>query len=140
MSVRVQRRFDVDGTVEDVWEFMSDPTSRAQAISVVDSFESRGDVMIWHIRLPIPLISKTIKVVTRDVELDPPRHVRFRGRSKAFTVQGEHTIDESENGVAVDNVFVVEGRVPGVETFFQKNLDGEIANLERALKDSLRNA
>ncbi|MFB6114469.1 MAG: SRPBCC family protein [Halodesulfurarchaeum sp.] len=140
MSVRVQRRFTVAASVSDVWDFISDPTARARAISVVDRFEQRGETTIWYIELPIPLVRKTIRVVTRNEEVDPPEYVRFTGSSKAFTVEGEHTIHESDDGdVSVDNVFVVEGRVPGVETFFRRNLDSELDNLERAMKSAIRN-
>lgn len=138
MSVRVQRRFDLDAPMKDVWDVISDPAVRARAISVVDRFERSGETTTWYIRLPIPLLRKTIRVRTRDVELEPPKHVRFRGTSKAFTVQGEHTIRNSGSGTVVDNEFVVNGRIPGVETFFRRNLDRELENLEAALKTRLR--
>lgn len=138
MSVRVQRRFDLDAPIEDVWDIISDPAVRAKAISVVERFERSGETTIWHIRLPIPLLRKTIRVRTRDVEIEPPKHVRFRGTSKAFTVQGEHTIRDANGGAIVDNEFVVDGRIPGVETFFRRNLDKELVNLEAALKTRLR--
>jgi carbon monoxide dehydrogenase subunit G len=138
MSARVERRFQVDAPAEAVWEFISDPTNRARAISVVDSFDQRGDETIWHIRLPIPLIRKTIAVRTRDTEVNAPHFVRFRGQSSAFDVEGEHRIDPQENVTSVHNVFVVNGRAPGVEGFFRRNLDSELKNLERALKAHLR--
>ena len=102
MSVRVQRRFDIDASVEDVWRVISEPTVRARAISVVDNFRQSGETMIWEIKLPIPFIRKTIDVETRNVEVDPPRHVRFQGRSSAFSVQGEHTIVDSNGKVTVE--------------------------------------
>ena len=138
MTARVERRFHVDATEEAVWEFIADPANRARAISVVDHFDRQGKITIWHLRLPIPLIRRTIKVRTKDVELDPPRFVRFQGKSSAFTVQGEHRIEPEENGVSVSNTFIVDGRAPGVERFFKRNLDGEITNLENALKSYLR--
>ena len=47
---------------------------------------------------------------------------------------GEHTIEATETGSRLVNEFVVDGRVPGVERFFKRNLDGEMENLERALR------
>lgn len=138
MSARVQRRFQVEAQPDAVWEYISDPSKRARAISVVDSFDRRGDVTIWHIRLPIPLIRKTIAVKTRDTVVEPPEYVQFRGTSSAFEVEGEHRIEPGENSTSVTNTFEVRGRVPGVERYFKQNLDDELKNLERALKTHLR--
>ncbi|MFB6266899.1 MAG: SRPBCC family protein [Halodesulfurarchaeum sp.] len=138
MTVRVERRFDVEAPVEDVWAFISDPGNRARAVSVVDTFETRDDTTIWHISLPIPLLRKTIAVRTKDVELDPPQFVKFQGNSRAFDVEGSHRIEATESGSSVTNVFSVSGRMPGVERFFRRNLDGELKNLERALKRHVR--
>lgn len=137
MTVRVERSFVVDASPEAVWEFIADPAERARAISVVDRFEQRGETMVWYIELPIPLLRTTIRVRTRDVTREPPNHVAFEGRSPAFTVNGEHEITAVEEGTRVSNVFVVDGKAPGVERFFQRNFDGEIRNLERALKKHL---
>lgn len=137
MTARVERRFHVDASVEDVWEFLVDPGNRAAAIGVVESFDRRGDTTIWHIELPIPLVHKTIPVRTRDVTVEPPEFVRFRGKSSAFDVEGEHRIEADGDGTSVLNTFVVDGRAPGIERFFRRNLDGEITNLERALKSYL---
>lgn len=140
MTARVERRFNVEAPVEDVWEFISDPANRARAISVVDSFERRGETTIWHIKLPIPFIRTTIKVRTKDVERTEPTFVRFKGRSSAFSVEGSHRIQAEETGSSILNTFIVDGRAPGVEGFFRRNLDGEITNLERALKSHLETA
>ncbi|MFB6094148.1 MAG: SRPBCC family protein [Halanaeroarchaeum sp.] len=137
MTVRVERTFDVDAEPDAIWEFLADPVARARAISVVDSFDRRGDRTIWHIALPIPLLRTTIDVTTRDVEREEPSHVSFEGRSSAFDVTGEHTITPTEDGSRVRNVFVVDGHAPGVERFFERNFESEIHNLERALKRSL---
>lgn len=134
MSARVERRFEVDADPEAVWEFIEDPANRARAISVVDRFDRNGEVTTWHIRLPIPLIRTTIRVKTRDVEREPPHFVRFRGKSSAFDVEGEHRIETDADTTSVLNVFTVKGRAPGVERFFRRNLDQELTNLERALK------
>jgi hypothetical protein len=52
-------------------------------------------------------------------------------------VSGEHTIEDTPDGCRLVNEFVVDGRVPGVERFFERNLDGELTNLERALREDL---
>ena len=134
MTVRVERAFELSTPPEEVWAFISDPEKRASAISVVDSYEREGDATTWHVRLPIPVVRSTISVETRDVEYDPPRHVKFVGKSSVFRVTGEHTIEPTDSGSRLTNEFVVEGRMPGVESFFKRNLDDELDNLERALE------
>ncbi|MFB6147109.1 MAG: SRPBCC family protein [Halobacteriaceae archaeon] len=135
MTVRVEREVEVDCPPEAVWAFISDPASRAGAISVVDSFEVDGDRASWQIALPIPLLSRTVEVQTRDVERDPPRYVKFVGRSSVMQVTGEHTVEGADGRTRLRNTFVVEGRVPGVERFFERHLDEELGNLERALRN-----
>lgn len=138
MTVRVRRELEFEAPPEDVWAFISDPGKRAGAVSVVDSYEVHDqDRATWHVRLPIPLIRSTIAVDTREVETDPPTHVKFVGQSRAFRVTGEHTVEETDSGSRLVNEFVVDGRLPGVETFFRRNLDAEIDNLERALRADL---
>lgn len=137
MTARVERAFTVSATPEAVWEFISDPANRARAISVVDRFEIEGDRATWHISLPIPVINKTIRVRTRTVELNPPEYVRFEGNSSVFDVLGEHRIAKGTEGTRLVNTFTVDGRMPGVERFFRRNLDDEITNLERALRHHL---
>ncbi len=137
MTVRVRRVLEFDVPAERVWAFISDPAKRANSISVVEEYESDGDAGVWHVRLPIPVINTTIAVETRDVERDPPRYVKFVGRSRALRVTGEHTIEATADGCRLINEFVVEGRLPGVERFFERNLDRELENLERALRADL---
>ena len=140
MTVRVQRTFEFDAPGERVWEFISDPGKRAEAISVVERFEvdESGERATWHIKLPIPVISQTAEVETKDVVVDPPRYVKFVGKSKVMRVTGEHTIESTgESTCRLMNEFVVDGRLPGVERFFKKNLDRELDNLERALRREL---
>jgi carbon monoxide dehydrogenase subunit G len=134
MTVRVERTFDVSAPPEDVWAFISDPEQRAAAISVVDSYERDGDTTTWHVRLPIPVVRKTISVETRDVEVDAPRYVKFAGKSRVFDVTGEHEVEPADGGSRVTNRFVVDGKVPGVERFFERNLDDELDELQRALE------
>ncbi|GAB7010550.1 CoxG family protein [Halorubrum trueperi] len=138
MTVRVSRTFEFDAPAEDVWAFISDAEQRAGAISVVDTFEVHGDGRAtWHVALPIPMIRSTISVETEEVERDPPHRVKFVGRSSAFRVTGEHAITETNDGCTLANEFVVDGRLPGVESFFKRNFDAELDNLEDALRTSL---
>lgn len=135
MTVRVERTFELDASPDAVWEFISDPAKRANAISVVDSYEIEGEKATWHVRLPIPMVRATVSVVTRDVERREGESVQFVGTSSVFKVSGEHELEETEaGGSQLTNRFIVDGRVPGVETFFSRNLDGELDNLERALR------
>jgi carbon monoxide dehydrogenase subunit G len=138
MTVRLTRTFEFDAPAERVWEFIADPAKRADAISVVAEYELDGDgAATWHVELPIPLVKSTVTVNTRDVEIDPPRYVKFVGRSRVLRVTGEHTVEAVGDGAKLHNEFVVEGRVPGVERFFKRNLDRELDNLERALRADL---
>ncbi|WP_135854556.1 CoxG family protein [Halorussus salinus] len=136
MTVRVERTFELEVSPENVWEFIADPEKRASTISVVADYEQTGEYSsIWHIKLPIPFLDTTVPVKTEDVERDPPRYVKFVGRSSALRVTGEHEIQETETGSRLVNRFTVEGKVPGVERFFKKNLDDELDNLEAALRE-----
>ncbi|KAB1196586.1 MULTISPECIES: SRPBCC family protein [Haloferax] len=139
MTVRVKRTFEFDAPVEDVWEFIADPAKRAGAISVVERFDVAADGRraTWYLELPIPLIRSTAKVETEDVAVDEPTHVKFVGRSRVMRVTGEHTIEPAGDGCRLVNEFVVDGRLPGVETFFERNLDRELDNLEAALRREL---
>jgi len=136
MTVRVRRVFEFDVPPESIWEFIADPAERADAISVVDRYEVDADTgdATWHVRLPIPLVKSTVRVETRDVARDPPTHVKFTGTSSVFRVTGEHVIEPTDGGSRLINEFVVDGRIPGVERFFERNLDSELENLERALR------
>jgi len=138
MTVRVQRTFEFAAPVEAVWEFIADPAKRAGAISVVDSFDLDGEGgATWHVALPIPVVSSTVTVETEEVARDPPHNVQFVGRSRVFSVRGEHTVEETPEGSRLVNEFVVDGRLPGVERFFERNLDTELSNLEAALRADL---
>ncbi|MFB6103825.1 MAG: SRPBCC family protein [Halobacteriaceae archaeon] len=135
MTVRVTRTFDLSIPPDRVWAFIADPENRAEAISVVERYETTGEgETTWHVSLPIPLVDSTVEVRTRDVEVDEPTHVKFVGRSSAFQVTGEHTVEPTDTGCRLVNEFVVDGRLPGVETFFRRGLDDELDNLERALR------
>jgi len=138
MTVRVERTFDLPATPEQVWELISDPEKRARPISVVEDFEVTGDrTATWHIELPIPMVRRTIAVETEEVERDPPNYVEFTGSSKVLHVVGEHRIETTDSGCRLVNRFTVDGRVPGLERFFERNLDRELRNIERAFRDEL---
>ncbi len=138
MTTRVERVFEISEPPEKVWAVIADPEKRARPISVVESFETTGDrSAVWHVSLPIPRLNRTIRVETEDVEVDPPTYVRFVGRSKAMDVRGEHILEGTETGTRITNRFTVDGRLPGVERYFKRKLDGELANLEAAIREEL---
>ncbi|MFC6836269.1 CoxG family protein [Halomarina ordinaria] len=138
MTVRVERSFELDAAPEDVWDFISDPEKRARPISVVDEFETTGErTATWHVKLPIPLVDRTIAVETRETTVEPPSYVRFVGRSKVMRVVGEHELESVEGGTRLTNRFTVDGKLPGVERFFKRNLDDELDNLEDAIRADL---
>ncbi|WP_408958862.1 SRPBCC family protein [Natrinema sp. 74] len=141
MTVRVDRSFEVDASPDRVWEFIADPSNRARAISVVDEYsvdDSDGRRATWYVELPIPLVRKTVSIDTEDVARTPPEYVKFVGRSKVMNVTGEHEIVDTDDGARLENHFVVDGKLPGVEKFFKRNLDSELDNLRRALERDLR--
>jgi carbon monoxide dehydrogenase subunit G len=140
MTVRVERTFELAATPEDVWGFIADPAKRARAISVVEDFEVTDDShAVWHISLPIPLVNRTIAVETEDTAREPPEHVEFVGRSRVMRVVGEHRLGAVPEGTRLTNRFTVDGTLPGVERFFERNLDGELDNLEAAIRAELGN-
>lgn len=137
MTVRVERSFELSVPVERVWEFIADPEQRARAISVVTGYDTDGDTMTWHVRLPIPFVDTTVPVETEEVAREPPTFVKFVGRSTAMRVVGEHELEPTENGCRLTNRFVVDGRIPGVERYFKRQLDVELDNLETALRNEI---
>jgi carbon monoxide dehydrogenase subunit G len=138
MTVRVERTFELPAEPDRVWAFIADPEKRARPISVVDDFEQHdAHSATWYVKLPIPVVNKHIAVETEDIEFEPPTHVKFVGRSKVMRVVGEHTLEATEEGTRVANSFVVDGKLPGVERFFKKNMDKELQNVEDAILDDL---
>ena len=141
MTVRVDRSFDVAASPERVWEFIADPANRARSISVVETYtveDQAGRRVTWQVSLPIPLVRKTVRVDTKDVTRRPPEFVKFVGKSKVMQVTGEHEIVATDDGARLENHFVVDGKLPGVEKFFKRNLDSELENLRRALERDLQ--
>lgn len=142
MTVQVERTFELAASPERVWEFIADPAKRAGAISVVESYEVHDDdgrKATWQIGLPIPVVSGTVAVETEDRERDAPRYVKFVGRSTALQVTGEHTLEPVDDGerTRLRNQFLVDGRLPGIERFFKRNLERELDNLKVAIEDDL---
>jgi carbon monoxide dehydrogenase subunit G len=137
MTVRAERSFELPYAPEAVWEFIADPRKRAAAISVVEEHEVDGDRGSWQVRLPLPIVDSTVTVQTRDEQLRAPEYVRFTGRSKVMHVVGEHELEDIDGGTRLTNRFVVDGKLPGVERFFRRNLDDEMDDLYHELLDSL---
>lgn len=138
MTVRVERSIELPVEPERVWAFIDDPEKRARAISVVEDYELHGDGRVtWHVRLPIPFVDTTVAVETREVERDPPNSVTFVGESAVMEVRGEHEVVAIDGGARLVNRFTVDGAIPGVEGFFKRNLDDELENLDRALREEL---
>jgi carbon monoxide dehydrogenase subunit G len=137
MTVDVERSYAVDTDCSEVWELLTNERNRAEAISVVDSFERDGDETIWQVKLPGPLSSRTMAVRTWDIETDPPRFVEFVGRSKVMDVTGEHELSDTEEGCHVRSRFVVDGKLPGVERFFRRNIDDEIRNIMETVPSTI---
>ncbi|WP_254537602.1 SRPBCC family protein [Halomarina litorea] len=142
MTVRVERTFELDAPPADVWSFIADPAKRARPISVVTEFEETGEgTATWHVKLPIPLVNRTIPIETRETDRREPEYVRFVGRSKVMRVVGEHELEAVDGGgTRLTNRFTVDGKLPGVEKFFKRNLDGELDNLEDAIRRDLATA
>jgi carbon monoxide dehydrogenase subunit G len=63
--------------------------------------------------------------------------VEFVGKSKVMHVVGEHELEEIDGGTRLTNRFVVDGKVPGVERFFKRNMEAEFDNLEDAIRADL---
>jgi carbon monoxide dehydrogenase subunit G len=137
MTVRVRRTFEFEAPPERVWDFISDPGKRADAISVVRDYEVDGNDATWQIDLQLPLVDRTATVETEDIEREEPRYVKFVGKSSVMRVTGEHRIEATDAGCRLHNEFVVDGRLPGVERFFKKRLDAELENLDAALRRDL---
>lgn len=138
MTVRIEREGVVAASPDRVWEFIADPATRAKHISVVEDWTVADDgSAVWEIAVPIPLVDRTVTVETRDVERREPEYVEFVGTSPVANIGGEHRLEPVEGGTRVANEFVVEGRAPGVERFFEKNLDRELRNLLTALRETL---
>lgn len=138
MTTRLERSFVIDAEPASVWEFIADPEARANAISVVSGWREEGDSFVWDVSLPIPFVSQTVPVRTREVERVEGERVKFVGDSSVMQVTGEHVLSAVETGgTKVVNRFEVDGKLPGVERFFKRNLDSELDNLERALRFTL---
>ncbi|MFB6084307.1 MAG: CoxG family protein [Halorientalis sp.] len=138
MTVRVERTFELPARREEVWSFIADPEKRARPISVVADFEKTGDhTATWYVRLPIPVVDRRVAIETEETEFDPPRYVEFVGRSKVMRVVGKHELTETDGGTRVENRFTVDGKLPGVERYFKRNMDDQLRNIEAAIREDL---
>lgn len=141
MTTVESQRVAVDAPVEDVWGFISDPRKRSEPISVVSDFEIVGDgESVWHVELPIPMVSKTFEVRAVETSRNPPYNVAFEAESKPMVVNGMHDMGYDQGWTVLYNEFGVEGRLPGVESYFSSKLDAELAQLESAIADDLGTA
>jgi len=140
MTVRVERIFELPAAPDRVWSFIADPEKRARPITVVDDFEKTGEhTATWYVKLPIPVIDSHVAVETEEIEFEPPTYVKFVGRSKVMRVVGEHRLEPTDDGAGtrVINRLTVDGKLPGVERFFKRNMDDQLANVETALREHL---
>ncbi|MFD1589224.1 CoxG family protein [Halorientalis brevis] len=134
MTVRVERTFELPAEPEEVWSFIADPEKRARPISVVTDFEQTGEhAATWYLKLPIPVVDRSIAVETEDTQFEPPTEVEFVGRSKVMRVVGEHELEPIDGGTRLITRFTVDGKLPGVERYFKRNMDQELHNIEQAL-------
>jgi len=77
--------------------------------------------------------SEFIRAVLRDAL----KHPEFNRADLKAMLTGEHEIREvGGGGSTLTNRFVVDGKVPGVEQFFKRNLDDELDRLQRKLEDA----
>lgn len=139
MTVRVKRSYELDYNKEQVWKVISDHELRAEGLTVVDDYEVHNEQTVtWVLSLDLPLVPSTLSVKTREQNRDPPEEVAFKGKSKAFTAKGKHKIEQlPDGGCILHSSFVVEGRLPGVERFFKRNLESELQSLVNYYRDEL---
>ncbi|MFB6179647.1 MAG: SRPBCC family protein [Halorientalis sp.] len=138
MTVRVERTFELPAEPAEVWTFIADPEKRARPISVVTDFEQTGEhTATWYLKLPIPVVDRSIAVETEDTTFDPPTDVEFVGRSKVMRVVGEHELEAIDDGTRLVTRFTVDGKLPGVERYFKRHMDEELHNIEQALLEDL---
>jgi len=138
MTVRVERVVTIPAPREDVWAFIDDAEKRARPISVVTDFELVDEGRAnWYLKLPVPVINRSIKVETEERTRRPPEYVEFVGDSTVMRVVGEHELVAVDGGTRLTNRFVVDGKLPGVERFFKRNMEQEFDNLEDAIREDL---
>lgn len=137
MTVRVERTFELDAPPAAVWDFIADPDNRASAISVVADWSTENGETTWYLELPIPFVDQTFAVRTTETDRVEGERVEFVGRSAVMNVEGVHELTPSNGGTTLVNRFAVDGRLPGVERFFERNFDRELDNLRTALDQYL---
>ena len=135
MPVDVTRETTVAASRSTVWSFIADPANRASAISVVDDYEVHDDdTATWYVEPPLPLVGQTVAVDTTETDRRPPEYVRFVGSASGLEVRGTHRLLTVENGTKLRTRLVVAGGLPGIEGYFERQLDQELANIEAALQ------
>ena len=138
MAREVRRVLAIDGSIDAVWNILSDPAVRAEAIGLVESYTVENDTTVtWHVRLPIPLVRSTVPVTTTDTTREPPELVEFTASSTAFKLRGRHRLETVDGQTHVENVFAIDGFVPGLERFFVRHLDQELKSLQTTLRREL---
>lgn len=141
MVVSTEQTFEVAASPDRVWGFMADPEHRARSISVITDFDRVDERRTtWYLSIPVPSLNKTITVETKDTLRDSPSRLEFVGRSDAGRIEGEHEFTATENGTSVANQLMINGNVPGIETFFENHLNEEIDNLETAIRSELEDS
>jgi carbon monoxide dehydrogenase subunit G len=138
MTTRAQRTVEIAASPRDVWTFLSDTKKRADAISVIEEVELNDEThATWYLSLPIPAIDETIAIETEDTIRDSVEYIKFVGRSRLVRVVGEHDLEPTDRGTCLSNRLTVEGEAPGIERYFEQQLDKEFDNLETALQNDL---
>jgi len=137
MTIRVQRGFrrGVPGTSVGIHRGSGQARRAAQRHRGLDG--PRRWIGDLAGRVADSVVNRTITVETKDVERRQNEYVKFTGKSKVMRVSGEHRLEAVDGGTRLTNTFVVDGRLPGVERFFKRNLDRELSNLEDALRAAL---
>jgi len=132
--VRVERSVEVAAPPREVWEFLADPKNRAEAVSVVERAEVHGpETVTWFVEIPVPYLDRTMEIRTEDRVRDPPNRAEWVGRATGIYVEGEHVVTGDDDTTTVENWFAVESSIPGVEGYFERNLEAEMENLRAAL-------
>lgn len=138
MTTRAQRTVEIAAPPRDIWSFLSDPEKRANSLSVIEEFELKDEThATWYLSVPIPVIDETVIIETEDTTRNPVEYIEFVGRSRLLNVIGEHELEPTDGGTRLDNRFTVEGEAPGIEEYFEQQLDNEFDNFETALRNDL---
>lgn len=134
MPTTVERVVTVPATREAVWALVADPETRARTIGVVDSYDIHDDNRsVWHVDNPLLPGGATLAIEISEQRRDRPEVVEYEGTSKAFDLTGRHELVTVDGGCQVTSEFDVDQHIPGVEEYFQEQLDAELRRLEQAI-------